>query len=1077
MLESARTFGELTRLIASASDRREVFDAVSRAAATLLGAKMARVWIDDPEARLLRAHGNFGSDPTDQRLMAEFSAIPYGSGMVSGLFESRVPTYLPDVQKEPRWLNQRLAQEGNLHAFAGIPLISGDRVVGVLAILFGKRRQFTPQEKELMGLLADHAAIAINNARLHEEAERRRQETEALARLARDISAPVDLDTILRRVGETAKALCAADLAWIALSEPGSNRMAFRYWPGARYEGYDRLRIEPGKGIGGRVLATGRPFRTDHYAEDPRISKDYLDVARAEGVVAAMVAPIRGEGRIEGLLYVENRSPRPFTDRDEATLLGLADHAAIAMRNASLFEETSRRRKAAEALAEVGQAIAQSLDLEEVGQRIVDSVRSLFGAKYSTLFQLEPGSGALVVVAGSAEAEFPFPPNQVFPKGTGATGLAVRDREVVITPDVLDDPRITLTPEVRGRIEQAGYGAVLAVPLLVQDRAIGALGLGDRKGRVFTDEETRLVQAFADRAAWALENARLHREVQDRLRQTETLLAVGQAVGSTLDLTETMRRVARQTGRALGADMVGAYLADADKTSLRPIAGYHVPEHLREAFRAFPIPLKGHRLLEEALARQKPLCTSDVTADLRVDRQTVERFPHRSLLFVPITVKGEAIGGLFVVWWERPYECTPEELRLVEGISVHAAGALENARLYQQTQEAYDELSRTQEQLNLSQKMEAVGRLAGGIAHDFNNLMTIITGRAEMLLGRLRPDDPLHRDIELFRKTSARAAAVTRQLLAFSRKQVLQPKVLDLNAVVAGMGSMLRRLIGEDIDLVTVLEPALWCVRADPGQLEQVILNLAVNARDAMPNGGKLTIETGNVELDEGYASRHVAVKPGSFVLLAMSDTGMGMDEATRSRIFEPFFTTKEQGEGTGLGLATVYGIVKQSGGSIWVYSEPGQGTAFKIYLPRVDEAVESLEPAPPAAAPQRGSETVLLVEDEDELRSVAREMLEMYGYTVLEADHPDEALLKAERHSGPIHLLVTDVVMPKMSGRDLAQRLAPLRPEMRVLYVSGYTDDAIVHHGVLDPGMAFLEKPFNPDELARKVREVLDQA
>jgi CheY-like chemotaxis protein len=355
--------------------------------------------------------------------------------------------------------------------------------------------------------------------------------------------------------------------------------------------------------------------------------------------------------------------------------------------------------------------------------------------------------------------------------------------------------------------------------------------------------------------------------------------------------------------------------------------------------------------------------------------------------------------------------------------------------------------------------------------------MTIITGRAEMLLGRLRPDDPLHRDIELFRKTSARAAAVTRQLLAFSRRQVLQPKVLDLNAVVAGMDSMLRRLIGEDIDLVTVLEPALWCVRADPGQLEQVMLNLAVNARDAMPTGGKLTIETGNVELDEGYASRHVAVKPGSFVLLAVSDTGMGMDEATRSRIFEPFFTTKEQGEGTGLGLATVYGIVKQSGGSIWCYSEPGQGTAFKIYLPRVDEAVESLEPAPPAAEPQRGTETVLLAEDEDELRSVAREILEMYGYTVLEAHHPDEALLIAERHSGPIPVLVTDVVMPKMSGRDLARRLAPLRPEMRVLYISGYTDEAIVRHGVLDPGTAFLEKPFNPDELARKVREVLDRA
>jgi CheY-like chemotaxis protein len=332
----------------------------------------------------------------------------------------------------------------------------------------------------------------------------------------------------------------------------------------------------------------------------------------------------------------------------------------------------------------------------------------------------------------------------------------------------------------------------------------------------------------------------------------------------------------------------------------------------------------------------------------------------------------------------------------------------------------------------------------------------------------------MRRDIELFRKTAMRATELTRQLLAFSRKQVLQPKVLDLNAVVENMESMLRRLIGEDVALRTDLAPALGRVKADPGQIEQVIVNLVVNARDAMPQGGKLTIETTEVELTEGDAQQHAGLRPGPTVVLAVSDTGTGMDEATRARIFEPFFTTKEQGKGTGLGLSTVYGIVQQSDGGISVHSADGRGTTFRIYLPRVEESVEI---APTPEAPMRaggGTETVLLVEDEDELRAVVLETLQLYGYTVLEAGHGGEAMLMAERYPGPIHLLLTDVVMPTMSGADLARRLAAVRLEMKVLFVSGYTDDAIVHHGVLEPGTAFLEKPFNPEQLVRRVREVL---
>jgi PAS domain S-box-containing protein len=381
-----------------------------------------------------------------------------------------------------------------------------------------------------------------------------------------------------------------------------------------------------------------------------------------------------------------------------------------------------------------------------------------------------------------------------------------------------------------------------------------------------------------------------------------------------------------------------------------------------------------------------------------------------------------------------------------------------------------------EQQLRQAQKMEAVGRLAGGVAHDFNNILTAITGHAELLLEDLGHHDPRRVDVDEIRRSAERAAGLTRQLLAFSRQQVLQPKVVDLNALVLDMDKLLRRLIGEDVELATVLDPALGPVTADPGQLEQVIVNLAVNARDAMPQGGKLTLETRNIDLDESYTLEHSLVKPGPYVQLTVSDSGIGMDEETQAHAFEPFFTTKPRGQGTGLGLAMVYGTVKQSGGFIWVYSEPGHGATFKIYLPRVDAPVESTAPPAPVERPPRGSETVLLAEDEPAVRAIAQQALERQGYTVLAAPSGADALALAAQHGATIHLLLTDVVMPGMSGRDLADRLTAQRPGIRVLYISGYTDNAIVRHGMLEPGLAYLQKPFRPDALVRKVREVLDE-
>jgi PAS domain S-box-containing protein len=1294
-LRETATLLAVGRIFASTASIPEAMRRVTRVLARAFEADMGGAYFLDPAKEALVPLAGYHV-PT--HLVPTLLQTPFPIARFAFLregCETGKPVWTSDYATDARF-DQDFLAPSRPRTLLFVPTAVRSEVVGGLFLVWWSRaRAFTPSELHLLEGIASQVGLALENADLIRQTQDKLRETEVLAELARTVNSTLDLDVVLERIVDGARELCGSDMAAAALREPGSGAMRMKRRAGYRYDGYEALRIEPGRGLGGAVLTAGTPLRTENYVDDPRFSKDYIEAIRADGTITSMAVPVWIGGTVEGLLYVSNRSPRAFSDRDEAVLQRLAEHAAIAIRNARLYDESERRRLTAEALAGVSRALAQELDPDRVSQRIADSVRALLASRIATVFWLEPSSAGLVTRAVSGDGDVSAWRDTVLPRGIGAAALAVGELGVVALPDMLADPRVVLLPDMRTRIEGEGNHAVLAVPLSVKGRTIGALSVRDRTGRVFDDDEIRLAQAFADRAALSLENARLYAEAEaavQALRTSEAqyrALVQGSIQGMYIHADRVIRLVNASMVRMFGYDrpeelvgqdylilitpddrariegyraarlrgapaptryeargitkdgrpiwieilvslipwdgataVLGTFIditerkrveaAERDAIALRSVtqlanaAAHEINNPLAvvvgnlhmlgmELNRTAPVQTRVAKarqaadrirdivsrmahitriktadaspqlparldLLESSQERQAPHARSPLpsstteaappaaTEDLRARIAELERLEaarrrdeRESRERHAVLERAQAVAHVGhwtteladddrLVWSRETYRIFgldedsfdgrldtffsrvhPDDLEAVRrarqsalagqapyGIDhrivrpdgtvrwvheeaeiirdagarpVRILGVVQDITERKQTEQLRAEL---EDQLRQVHKMGAVGALAGGIAHDFNNLLTVIAGRVKLLGTRCRNHPDLSRELAIVERTADRATELTRQLLAFSRKQILQPKVVDLNEIVASSVEMLHSVIGEHIHLTSIPDAHLGRVRVDPGQIEQVIMNLAVNARDAMPSGGRLIFETANVELDDSFVAQHPGTPPGSYVRLAVTDTGIGMDRDIREHIFEPFFTTKDVGQGTGLGLSTVYAIVRQHAGAITVESAPGRGTTFTIFLPRVEDATDPAAPLGIPAPVVRGAETILLVEDEQGVRELVQEILEGSGYRVLEARHPGEALLIGERYPGPIDLLLTDFAMPQMDGLELAERIRVLRPSVRVLYVSAYAN-GLPNRDIRHRLAPLLEKPFMPDALVRCVREVLD--
>ncbi|MCL4294134.1 MAG: response regulator [Anaerolineae bacterium] len=845
---------------------------------------------------------------------------------------------------------------------------------------------------------------------------------EAGAAIASSLDLPNVLDTLAREMTTFLGAEGCAIYEWREADETLSK--VAEYGPAAwkQQRAIAKIHHSVKFSLTRRVLVEGQVQQMT--IDQPELEPTELAYMQAAQLKTWLRLPLEFQGQPVGLVEIEDsRIERRFSGQEVALAQMLANQAASAIKNARLFTETERRAQHLAILRELDQALSASLRSEDVYHALTQHLARLLPYDYMSITLLE--EQGLRVTHTFHQDETLLPVGMLLSLKTSAVGWVASKGQPLLRHHIAVD-RHFAEDEL---LAAGGIKAGMSIPLRVKGHIKGVWNIGSRHIGIYGPDDVATAQFIANQLAIVIENAQLYeqarQEIAERKRIEARLKREHLFTAAILDTADALIVVLDAQGRIVHFNRV-----------CEQLAGYTLAE------------VKGKHVWD------LDLIPEEEAAPIRI-------------------VFEELRAGLFPNKYESFWITRDGQRRVIAWSNTARLNRVGVVKYVITVGTDITERKRLEEQLRQAQKMEALGRLASGLDHDFNNLLTVITGYSELLLQRpLIKDTPGHKYAEEIKKAGEQASAITRRLLAFSRQQVLQPELLNLNAVVANVRERLPQLLGQDIGVSTVLEPVLGVVQADPEQIEQIMLELILNAQEAMPQGGKLTIETANVELDEAYTQQHINVPRGPYVMLAVSDTGIGMSMEIQAHIFEPFFTTKKS---QGLGLATVHGIVKQSGGHIWLYSEPGQGSTFKVYLPRTTETNAVLEASRTQREPLHGSETILLVEDKTDVRELIQTALVEHGYTVLEASNGREALVISERHPDLIHLLLTDLVMPEMSGRELTEYLTILRPEIKLLYMSGYTDETVVRYELLDYGAAFLQKPFTLETLAGKVRQVLD--
>jgi GAF domain-containing protein/signal transduction histidine kinase/ActR/RegA family two-component response regulator len=1059
-----RALADVNAALSQQLDLEPLLKQITLALAQLTGARNVVFWeLDSAHGRLVRRA--WSSDPSISAddLPPVLTLDEGGTGWVAS---HRQALFIEDVTRDPRIGSPQWASGHGLFSFVGVPVVSGDDLLGVLTLNLAREDLPAEDDREILTSFASQAAVAVRNARLFAEATRRRREAEELAQGARTLTESLDVTEVADRVVQSVLPIFAADSAGLRLLRPDGTLEAIA-WAGAAAGQFQPGHvIEPGTGLAIRVIAEGRAVSTSDIFADPALAltDDLKRRLEQSGTRALLAAPLRAKGELIGVLLVASRAVREFSDAEAALLQAFADQAALAMENARLYGEATRRQHEAEEIAHVAQTLTGSLDVGDIAQRIVGSVLPALRAR-SSGFRLVQPDGSLMGIAQGQAGGVHAPYGHIVPPGYGVTGRVVADGLPVVTADVLGDSRILLTEDMRCRVEASGLGAFLAVPLRVRARIIGALSVADRMGRRFTDVETALLQTFADQAALALDHARLYEQTRERLRHVESIREVVEQILVPFTLEERLNLIARKAAEMFDADLalVGLRAEGEDRLVIR--AGHRVVAgELGQSI------AMGEGALGLAAAKREGVLINDYASwSGRLRRLLApERgdLPEATVAY-PLMIRGEVIGALLVAFFgkEERRRFVPEDLDRLATLAAPAALAIEHSRLYDELASRVRQLQETQAQLVQAGKLSAVGQLVSGVAHELNNPLSVVIGYGQLLKGKQLPPD-IRGPLEMMVAQAERMAKIVQGLLLFSRQRKPERAPVDLPAVVEQVMALRAtrlRLSGirVELDAAAGVAPA----EGDVHQLQQVFLNLLLNAEHAIMTGG--TGDTIRVR------ARERAEGGRSWAVVEVEDNGPGIPPEVMPRIFEPFFTTKKVGEGTGLGLSVSYGIVQQHGGRLTAESVPGR-TVFTVELPSAAQAELARQTVSPLQAGVYGfGRRALVVDDEPGMVDLVMALLKDTGWQVEVASTGRSALerVRATRFD----VVLSDIRMPDGSGEDFYRAVVREQPELakRFVFMTGDTANPAAWQFLEAEQVPVLEKPFTADSLFRVLERV----